>query len=367
VIGSWPNAKKKEGDELPVINAVSAAKTTHPALNLARLIRACGLPPSTFFRYLRRRDLGEPLWSPRGRPPVNIPDLDLVKELLKSQWDGQRHRLRGAGKIRRQYPDISAAALARLIAEVKAELCRNRTNTMLMVHYCEPHLIWSMDIFEYHWRDIDFHILQVEDLGSRFKFEPAVKIGAFTGAEVAAHLQMLCRQQEPPLFLKRDNGTNLNAATVENILRMFALIPLNSPPAYPRYNGVMERSQEEIQRYLRRTFTDHDVRDVFASGVYSAIDRANQFRRPILGGKAAWEVFAGYFKHYGKRERESIYDEIMNAAQAMIAAAGATIKNPAAFAAAAWRQAVRQWLEDHHLIVLYRRGQPLRETTPCQA
>jgi len=336
-------------------------------LNLARLIRAGGLCPSSFFRYARRCDLGEPLWSPRGRPPVNIPDLDIIKELLKSQWAGQRYRLRGAGKIRRQYPDIPATVLSRLIAEVKAELCRNHTNSMLMVHYCEPHLIWSMDIFEYRWRDIDFHVLQIEDIGSRFKFEPAVKIGAFTGEEVATHLQRLCREQEPPLFLKRDNGGNLNAETVENILRMFALIPLNSPPAYPQYNGVMERSQEEIKRYLRVMFTDNDIRDVFASGVYSAIDRANHRHRPVLDGKAAHEVFAGYFKHYCKREREAIYEEIMNAAQVIITAGDGVEKNLAAVAASAWRQAVRKWLEDHHFIELYRHGQPLRQSTPCPA
>jgi len=336
-------------------------------LNLARLIRAGGLSPSTFFRYARHRDLGEPLWSPPGRPPVNIPDLDVIRELIQNQWDGQRHRLRGAAKIRQQYPEIPADVLRQLIAEVKAELCRNRAHAMLMVRHCEPHLIWSMDIFEYHYRDITFHVLQVLDVGSRFKFEPAVKIGAFSGVEVAAHLQMLCRQHEPPLFLKRDNGSNLNAATVENILRMFALIPLNSPPAYPQYNGVMERSQQEIQRYLRVMFTDHDVRDVFASGVYSAIDRANQRRRPVLNGKAAWEVFGGYFKHYNKREREAIYNEIKATAQVLLEAGADEVKNIAATAAAAWRQAVRKWLEDHHCIELYRHGKPLRQPTPCQA
>ena len=91
-------------------------------MNLARLIRAGGLSPSTFFRYAQHRDLGEPLWSPPGRPPVNIPDLDVIRELIQNQWDGQRHRLRGAAKIRQQYPEIPADVLRQLIAEVKAEL-----------------------------------------------------------------------------------------------------------------------------------------------------------------------------------------------------------------------------------------------------
>ena len=86
------------------------------------------------------------------------------------------------------------------------------------------------------WR---FHI----DLGSRMRLEPAVKVGAFTGEAVAEHLNYLMQKHEAPFFLKRDNGSNLNSSEVLSILKMFAVIPFNSPPGFPQFNGVMERSQ----------------------------------------------------------------------------------------------------------------------------
>ena len=70
--------------------------------------------------------------------------------------------------------------------------------------------------------------------------------GAFTGEEVAEHLNYLMHKHEAPLFLKRDNGSNLNSGEVLSILKMFAVIPFNSPPGFPQFNGVMERSQGEI-------------------------------------------------------------------------------------------------------------------------
>ena len=132
---------------------------------------------------------------------------------------------------------------------------------MLSVEYCEAHLIWSMDIFEQVHRGVRFHVLQVIDLGSRVKLEPAVKPGAFTGEEVAEHLNYLMHKHEAPLFLKRDNGSNLNSGEVLSILKMFAVIPFNSPPGFPQFNGVMERSQGEIKRYLRAILKDREELD----------------------------------------------------------------------------------------------------------
>ena len=138
---------------------------------------------------------------------------------------------------------------------------------MLSVEYCEAHLIWSMDIFEQVHRGVRFHVLQVIDLGSRVKLEPAVKLGAFTGEEVAEHLNYLMHKHEAPLFLKRDNGSNLNSSEVFSILKMFAVIPFNSPPGFPQFNGVMERSQGEIKRYLREDMAKGKYSPYKASGM----------------------------------------------------------------------------------------------------
>ena len=64
-------------------------------------------------------------------------------------------------------------------------------------------------------------------------------------------LDELFTQFGPPLVLKRDNGSNLNSAAVNAVLSRWLVIPLNSPPHYPPYNGGIERSQRELKDTLR--------------------------------------------------------------------------------------------------------------------
>ena len=169
---------------------------------------------------------------------------DVILQLLKQQQlRGNRHRLRAVSVVHAQHPEYSTRRFQELANKLRLKLLRRERKSMLSVEYSEAHLIWSMDIFEQVHRGVRFHVLQVIDLGSRVKLEPAVKPGAFTGEEVAEHLNYLMHKHEAPLFLKRDNGSNLNSGEVLSILKMFAVIPFNSPPGFPQFNGVMERSQ----------------------------------------------------------------------------------------------------------------------------
>ena len=89
-----------------------------------------------------------------------------------------------------------------------------------------------MDIFEQIHRGVRFHVLQVIDLGSRMKLEPAVKGEAFTGEEVAEHLNYLMQKHEAPLFLKRDNGSNLNSSGMHKFLALTQrLVPVDNREA----------------------------------------------------------------------------------------------------------------------------------------
>jgi hypothetical protein len=47
--------------------------------------------------------------------------------------------------------------------------------------------------------------------------------------------------------LKRDNGSNLNQPAVDEVLARYLVVPLNSPPQYPPYNGGMERAVRELK------------------------------------------------------------------------------------------------------------------------
>lgn len=255
------------------------------------------------------------LWESRSGRAVTMED-DVILQLLKQQQrHGNRHRLRAVSAVHAQHPEYSTRRFQELANELRFKLLRGERKSMLSVEYCEAHLIWSMDIFEQVHRGVRFHVLQVIDLGSRVKLEPAVKPGAFTGEEVAEHLNYLMHKHEAPLFLKRDNGSNLNSGEVLSILKMFAVIPFNSPPGFPQFNGVMERSQGEIKRYLRAILKDREELDSFAVAVHLSVERANRRRRAVLAGKSAQERWEEEFSHFTRRERESIYLEIKRLAE----------------------------------------------------
>ena len=52
------------------------------------------------------------------------------------------------------------------------------------------------------------------------------------------------------MFLKRDLGSPLNCQAVDEVLERYAVLPLNSPPGYPRYNGSMERGMRGLHAAL---------------------------------------------------------------------------------------------------------------------
>ena len=219
---------------------------------------------------------------------IETADLRLVEKLLPKRPPEPFHFSIGlwteaaadpVSVVHAQHPEYSTRRFQELANKLRLKLLRRERKSMLSVEYSEAHLIWSMDIFEQVHRGVRFHMLQVIDLGCRMKLKPAVKPGAFTGEEVAEHLNYLKHKHEVPLFLKRDNGSNLNSNKVFSIKKMFAVTPFNSPPGFPQFNGVMERSQGKIKRYLRAIQKDREELDSFAVMVHLSVERANQSLR----------------------------------------------------------------------------------------
>jgi hypothetical protein len=62
-----------------------------------------------------------------------------------------------------------------------------------------------------------------------------------------AFLEAAFKEHGPPLFFKRDNGSSFNCCEVDQVLARYWVLPLNNPPAYPRYNGAMEKSIRDLR------------------------------------------------------------------------------------------------------------------------
>jgi hypothetical protein len=169
---------------------------------------------------------------------------------------------------------------------------------------------------------------------------------------VAGHLQYLFDRFDPPLFCKRDNGGNLNHLAVNQVLEEPLVIPINSLPQRPPYNGAIEHSQGEFKSYLDRWSCKAGSLDRMMLLSETAAHDLNHQPRRCLGGKTACRAnFGGPRIRYPRRKRQSVYQWIQQLAAEVSARAGKPVITPTA-----WRVAARQWLVKNGLIMIQTAG-----------
>ena len=190
----------------------------------------------------------------------------------------------------------------------------------------------------------------VSDLASRFRF--AVRLSVHLPAQqVAAGLKALFQRYGAPLFLKRDNGSNLVNAAVDAVLAEFSVIPLNSPRYYPQYNGAIENGQRELKAELRRW-----AAWPLAWAVRWARVRLNRRPRRCLHGHNAQDVFLQgnpvFQAEYTMARRQAIKSWIEQTTRLILT----NVENGNRRAHdAAWRQAVEMWLLEHDFLEVLQR------------
>jgi len=73
-----------------------------------------------------------------------------------------------------------------------------------------------------------------------------------TGKEIAANLEKLFRMFGLPLLLKRDNHGNLNRSEVNGVLKIYFVIPINSPPYFTLPVTKVSRNVYRFDKRERR-------------------------------------------------------------------------------------------------------------------
>lgn len=192
----------------------------------------------------------------------------------------------------------------------------------------------------------------VQDLGSRYKFPP-LAADSLCGEGIAGHLDALFRRFRPPLFLKRDNGGNQNHPAVNEVLASYGVIPVNSPRAYPQYNGGIEHTQGDYQRVLaglaqaagQRTLPEEHL-EAYAAATAAQL---NHQALRCLGHRTACQVFTAGRQSamIGLRERQEVTDELIAMTVGYLELADDW---RLATAMKAWRLAVETWLLAHRAI-----------------
>jgi len=319
-----------------------------------RLCRFLGVPYGTLRRWKQRLAQGQPARVPPGPKKVAPLSLEELHGEVARLKHG-RQRSRGVGALYRRYhTQVSRRELDTLTATVRQALAQQRQADLCHITWHVPGVVWALD--DTALARVSSHLLrlhQVQDLASRYKFPPWVG-EQIVGEAVARRLEQLFLQHGAPLVLKRDNGGNLNQHAVDALLARYLVIPLNSPPQYPPYNGGMERAVRELKPPL--------VEQIRASGPIPASQvqgwaeglahELNHRPRRCLDGQVACRVFQdarSALKAYTRRKRREIFEEINELTRMLMESRSVRTQRQAETAR---RLAVETWLQRNGVITI---------------
>lgn len=319
-----------------------------------RLCRSLGVPYGSFRRWKHCLERGQPAVSRPGPKKVAPLTLEELHGDLSRLKHGRR-RSRGVGAVYRQYhTQVSRRELRALTETLRRELAQRRRAELRQITWHVPGLVWSLDDAELaRLAHHPLRLHQVQDLASRYKFTPWVGERVL-GETVAVRLEQLFLQHGPPLVLKRDNGSNLNQQAVDEVLARYLVMPLNSPPHYPPYNGGMECAVRELKTPL--------VEKILASGpipesqvqVWAEVlaHALNHCRRRCLDGQVACRVFQDArpaLKAYTLRKRKEVFDAINELTRTLMESRSVRTQRQAE---AVRRVAVETWLQSNGVITI---------------
>ena len=296
-----------------VVERIEALRRSE-GLGYRELCSREGVSHTNFVRWRCCMKRGESTAKRPGPRKVEPLDLAVLREQVVLLSHG-RKRTTGSGALYAEYRDqVSRRDLGRLVQEERRRKNLDRNRIYHQVSWRVPRLIWAMDDTEYH-PDKAYpkaYLHNTQDLGSRFKFEPLVGLQVASGERVASRLHGLFEVHGPPLFLKRDNGGNLNHHGVDELLETFLVIPVNSPCCYPQYNGCIEAAQREIKDRL----SSHREPPSAFLAIQAGLDvhAINHRRRPCLGHRTSCQVFEsglGLARTFTRRKRREVYDWIV--------------------------------------------------------
>jgi hypothetical protein len=181
--------------------------------------------------------------------------------------------------------------------------------------------------------------------------------------QIAAHVEQLFREHGAPLIFKRDDGSPFNNQYLDAVLERYRVRPLNSPPAYPRYNGAEENSIRDLKDHLdRRWGQDLQAPPGRVAQIETTAHELNHRVRRSLKGRTACAVFSDPTQRlrWPRRQRESIFRlRLQNFGQKLASMANVSHRS----AATAWRQTLETWLRCQGLITVRQDQKPKVSTT----
>jgi hypothetical protein len=326
-------------------------RTQMPYVMICQAVR---IPLSTLGRWRSRQKENHPLLNRPGPKKVEPFDPAVLETEIKSLDHGAKRSEGTIGLYKRYRETLSRRDLARMVEGVRREVTADHRNHLRRIEWWVPGVVWATDVTEEKLGPEALYLQNLQDMGSRYKFAP-LSGECPRGEEVAGYLSEKFRRFGAPLFLKRDNGGNLNHRAVNEVLSEFFVLPLNSPAYYAPYNGAIEESQGELKGCLReKLMTACPKIEDSSVAIYAevAAHDLNHRHRPCLHGKTSCQVFFSSEEKpvFSKWERRAIYDILMGRVERILVSMnefGRSAKE------AAWRIAVEFWLQARGFIKVH--------------
>jgi hypothetical protein len=184
----------------------------------------------------------DPVMKP-GPAKAVAPDMAVVRRIVEGLRHG-RKRTAGTTALARKLSDcMSRRDFAAMVRSTRKDAREAERSAMERVTWESPGLVWAMDETETG----DGFILQVRELATNAVLLAESRKTCFHGADVAAALGKLFARHGAPSVLKRDNGSALKASEVEAVLAENIVVAFDSPPYWPKYNGLIENAQNELK------------------------------------------------------------------------------------------------------------------------
>jgi len=330
-------------------------------LPFPRLCRAFEVNIKTFERWRNLRGKSRPLFTNPGPKKVIPPDIKKVTEEIRSLCRGKKTTPGTRDLFLKYESQLSRRDLAGLLKMAEFDYRVDRRKNMRRVKCLKVGLIWSMDATELGSNKfgVKIFVQNTQDWATSYKLPPIVTKN-LSGKQIARLLVKLFKKYGPPLFLKRDNGGNQCHLRVDRVLADWGVIPLNSPPYYPPYNGNIEQGQKELKSTLRDSgFELTQIPDEHLGPyIESAMNDRNHMARPKLKGKTACCEFFGKKDNikFNRRTRRRIYDWITHQTAAIFKAMK---DKPERAIASCWRIAAETWMRWNKLIKVFINGNVL--------
>lgn len=294
------------------------------------------LPCATVLRWRARAEAGAPLVEQPGVKKKEPLDLETVRRRIAELRHGRR-RTAGTTTLQEQLADVISR---RRFQELVEQERRNLVDDMKRIQWLRPGTAWSIDTTQYGPEKL--MITPLRDLASKYQLPTPLVEPREDGKKIALYLDLMFKREGAPMFLKRDWGSPLNCLEVDEVLHQHKVLPLNSPPGYPRYNGSIERGMRDLQEALDERLLK-SLQVPLSVELELATHQLNHRVLRVLGQRTPCQVYHDPQRrlklHGASRQRifREVFDQFWHCSQCMPVRNQHTIR-------ALWRLVVESWL-----------------------